>query len=208
MTAETINGNRIEAKPMNSPYILILYYSRFGHVEKLAEQLRLGVESEAMEARLRTVPTINRHGKSSSVADSYDGPLHCKESDLNECSGLLVGSPTRFGNMAAELKYFFDSTADVWLSGGLIGKPAGVFTSSSSFHGGQESTLLSMMIPLLHHGMILCGVPYSETALNKTKHGGTPYGSSHVESDELSPEERQICRTQGRTIARLTKKLM
>jgi len=193
---------------MNHPYILILYYSRFGHVEKLAEQLRLGVESEAIEARLRTVPVINKHGESIAESGYSDGPVHCKESDLIGCSGLLVGSPTRFGNMSAELKYFFDSTANIWLSGSLIGKPAGVFTSSSSFHGGQESTLLSMMIPLLHHGMILCGIPYSESALNKTKRGGTPYGSSHIESEELSPEERKICRTQGKIIARLTKKLM
>jgi len=193
---------------MNHPYILILYYSRFGHVEKLAEQLRLGVESEAIEARLRTVPMINKHGESIAESGYSDGPVHCKESDLIGCSGLLIGSPTRFGNMAAELKLFLDSTANIWLSGSLIGKPAGVFTASSSFHGGQESTLLSMMVPLLHHGMIITGVPYSEAALNKTKRGGTPYGSSHIESDELSPEERQICRTQGKNIARLTKKLL
>ena len=136
------------------------------------------------------------------------GDIYCSEEDLAKCSGLLLGSPTRFGNIAAPLKYFIDNTGSLWLSGALTNKPAGVFTSSSSLHGGQESTLLSMMIPLLHHGMLITGVPYSEAALSSTSSGGTPYGASHVENESLSNEEIQISRTHGSHLAALAQKLI
>ena len=159
---------------MSQPYILVLYYSRNGHVKKLAEQIAQGVEAGGMEARLRTVPAVSTvcEATESDIPDS--GDIYCSEEDLANCSGLLMGSPTRFGNMAAPLKYFLDGTAGLWMNGNLIDKPAGVFTSTSSMHGGQESTLLSMMIPLLHQGMLIGGIPYSEPSLHSTTSGGTP----------------------------------
>lgn len=195
-------------KQITSPYILVLYYSRNGHVKMLAEQLALGVESAGIEARLRTVPAISAVCEASESDIPETGDIYCSQDDLASCSGLLLGSPTRFGNVAAPLKYFIDSTGSLWLSGALTNKPAGVFTSSSSLHGGQESTLLSMMLPLLHHGMLISGVPYSEPALSQTKSGGTPYGASHIESDCLSPEEIQIARSQGAQVASLAQKLL
>lgn len=191
----------------DNPYILVLYYSRHGHVKMLAEQIALGVESAGLEARLRTVPAISTVCEATEDDIPVNGDIYCTEDDLTNCSGLLIGSPTRFGNMAAPLKYFIDGTASLWLSGALVDKPAGAFTSSSSLHGGQESTLLSMMLPLLHQGMLITGVPYSEKALTVTTTGGTPYGSSHVEADALSTEEVQICRSQGTRLAILAKKL-
>ena len=191
----------------DNPYILVLYYSRHGHVKMLAEQIALGIESAGLEARLRTVPAISAVCEATEDDIPVNGDIYCTEDDLTNCSGLLIGSPTRFGNMAAPLKYFIDGTASLWLSGALVDKPAGVFTSSSSLHGGQESTLLSMMLPLLHQGMLITGVPYSEKALTVTTTGGTPYGSSHVEADALSTEEVQICRSQGTRLAILAKKL-
>ena len=188
-------------------YILVLYYSRHGHVKLLADQIALGIESAGLEARLRTVPAISAVCEATDAEIPDKGDIYCSAEDLAQCSGLLMGSPTRFGNMAAPLKYFIDGTANLWLSGQLIDKPAGVFTSSSSLHGGQESTLLSMMLPLLHQGMVIAGVPYSETALTSTHSGGTPYGSSHVENNCLSSEEIQICRSHGRRIAMLASKL-
>lgn len=195
--------------PTSNPYILILYYSRNGHVKMLAEQIAQGVEAAGLEGRLRTVPAVSTVCESTAADIPDSGDIYCCESDLAACSGLLLGSPTRFGNMAAPLKYFLDSTANLWLNGSLINKPAGVFTSTSSLHGGQESTLLSMMLPLLHQGMVVAGVPYSEPSLNATQSGGTPYGASHVETDslQLSDEERQICQAQGRRIAELAIKL-
>jgi len=195
--------------PTSNPYILILYYSRNGHVKLLAEQIAQGVEAAGLEGRLRTVPAVSTVCESTAADIPESGDIYCSETDLAECGGLLLGSPTRFGNMAAPLKYFLDSTANLWLNGSLINKPAGVFTSTSSLHGGQESTLLSMMLPLLHQGMIVVGVPYSEAALNGTQSGGTPYGASHVETEsgQLSDEERQICQAQGRRIAELAIKL-
>ena len=175
-----------------TPYILVLYYSRNGHVKMLAEQIANGVEAAGLEARLRTVPGISTVCEATEDEIPESGDIYCSEEDLSNCSGLLMGSPTRFGNIAAPLKYFIDGTAGLWLSGALIDKPAGVFTSSSSLHGGQESTLLSMMIPLLHQGMILAGIPYSEEALSTTSRGGTPYGSSHVESEALSEDEIKV----------------
>jgi len=191
-----------------TPYILVLYYSRNGHVKMLAEQIANGVEAAGLEARLRTVPGISTVCEATEDEIPESGDIYCSEEDLSNCSGLLLGSPTRFGNIAAPLKYFIDGTAGLWLSGALIDKPAGVFTSSSSLHGGQESTLLSMMIPLLHQGMILAGIPYSEAALSSTSRGGTPYGSSHVESEALSEDEIKICRAQGNRLATLASRLL
>ena len=192
---------------INTPYVLVLYYSRHGHVKMLAEQIALGVENAGVEAKLRTVPTVSAVCEAIEDDIPDEGDIYCSEDDLANCAGLLIGSPTRFGNMAAPLKYFIDGTSGLWLSGALINKPAGAFTSTSSLHGGQESTLLSMILPLLHHGMVIAGVPYSEPSLSKTKSGGTPYGASHVEAYALSGTEIQIARAQGHRIATLAKKL-
>jgi len=185
----------------------VLYYSRNGHVKKLAEEIAQGVESAGMEARLRTVPAVSAVCEAIEEDIPDSGDLYCSEDDLTHCSGLLIGSPTRFGNMAAPLKYFIDGSAGLWANGSLINKPAGVFTSTSSLHGGQESTLLSMMIPLLHHGMLITGIPYSEPSLHSTTRGGTPYGASHVENDTLSSDEIALCRAQGKRVAQLAAKL-
>ncbi|MDA9095152.1 NAD(P)H:quinone oxidoreductase [Porticoccaceae bacterium] len=193
---------------MSNPYVLVLYYSRHGHVKMLADQIAQGIESAGMEARLRTVPAVSTVCEATAESIPDSGDIYCSEDDLANCSGLLLGSPTRFGNMAAPLKYFLDGTAGLWMNGALINKPAGAFTSTSSLHGGQESTLLTMMVPLLHHGMVFTGVPYSEPALSATTTGGTPYGASHVEADNLSDHEIQICQTQGKRIALLATKLL
>jgi NAD(P)H dehydrogenase (quinone) len=193
---------------MSNPYILVLYYSRNGHVKMLADQLALGIESAGMEARLRTVPAVSTVCEATEESIPASGDIYCSDDDLSNCAGLLLGSPTRFGNMAAPLKYFLDGTAGLWMNGALINKPAGAFTSTSSLHGGQESTLLTMMVPLLHQGMVFAGVPYSEAALSATKSGGTPYGATHIEGDNLSAEEIQICQTQGKRIAVLATKLL
>jgi NAD(P)H dehydrogenase (quinone) len=192
---------------MSSPYILVLYYSRHGHVKMLAEQIALGVESAGLEARLRTVPPVSTVCEATAQDIPTEGDIYCSADDLAQCSGLLLGSPTRFGNMAAPLKYFIDGTAGLWMNGSLVDKPAGVFTSTSSLHGGQESTLLSMMLPLLHQGMVCVGVPYAEPALSNSTTGGTPYGASHVEAQSLSEDEIKICRAQGKRIAQLSTKL-
>ena len=192
---------------MSNPYILVLYYSRHGHVKMLAEQIALGIESAGLEARLRTVPPVSTVCEATAQDIPAEGDIYCSEDDLAQCSGLLLGSPTRFGNMAAPLKYFIDGTAGLWMNGSLVDKPAGVFTSTSSLHGGQESTLLSMMLPLLHQGMVCAGVPYAEPALSNSTTGGTPYGASHVEAQSLSEDEINICRAQGKRIAQLSTKL-
>ena len=186
-----------------APYILVLYYSRNGHVKMLAEQIALGIESTGMEARLRTVPAVSTVCETSESDIPDTGHIYCTDDDLANCSGLLLGSPTRFGNMAAPLKYFIDGTAGLWMNGAMINKPAGVFTSTSSMHGGQESTLLTMMLPLLHQGMVIAGLPYSEPELTSTKTGGTPYGATHVEAENLSVEEVQLSQAQGKRIALL-----
>ena len=191
----------------NDSYVLILYYSRNGHVKMLAEQIAQGVEIAGVEARLRTVPSVSSVCESTKQSIPDSGDIYCTEDDLANCSGLLIGSPTRFGNMAAPLKYFLDGTGSLWASGALIGKPAGAFTSTSSIHGGQESTLLTMMMPLMHHGMLIAGVPYSEAALSSTQKGGTPYGASHVEGDCLTDDEQKICQAQGKRLAELATKL-
>jgi NAD(P)H dehydrogenase (quinone) len=187
-------------------YVLVLYYSRHGATADMAHQVARGVESvPGIEARLRTVPAISAVCEAVEDAVPSTGAPYATEDDLRHCAGLALGSPTRFGNMAAPMKYFLDGTSALWLAGALAGKPAGVFTSTSSPHGGQESTLLSMMLPLLHHGMLLLGLPYSEPALLTTAGGGTPYGPSHlagVDSDRpLLDEERRLCQVLGRRIA-------
>ncbi len=167
--------------PTESPYVLVLYYSHGGSTRNLARVIARGVEQvTGIEARLRTVPKVSTTIEATEPSIPDSGDMYCSADDLKHCAGLALGSPTRFGNMAAPIKYFLDGTASEWVSGDLIGKPAGVFTSTSSMHGGQESTLLSMMTPLLHHGMLITGVPYSENALHTTRSGGTPYGPSHV----------------------------
>lgn len=196
---------------MTEPYVLVLYYSRHGATAAMAQQIARGVETIAgMTARVRTVAPVStaHEGHSDAIPDS--GPLYCEHDDLRQCAGLVLGSPTRFGNMAAPLKYFLDTTASIWASGELAGKPAAVFTSTSSMHGGQEATLISMMLPLLHHGMLLAGLPYSEPQLHTTRSGGTPYGASHVDHPARSPlseDEAQLCRALGKRVALFSAKL-
>ena len=189
-----------------SAAVLVLYYSRFGATAEMARHVARGVgEVDAAQARIRTVPAVS--AETEALADDIpaEGPPYATIDDLRECDALVLGSPTRFGNMAAALKYFLDSTGGLWLSGALAGKPAGVFTSTASLHGGQEATLLSMMLPLLHHGMFLIGLPYTEPQLFATATGGTPYGPSHVagaDSDRaVSDDEHALCRALGRRVA-------
>ena len=194
------------------PECLVLYYSRHGNVAEMANLIARGISSvNGCSARVRTVPPVSTNPEDTADPIPESGPPYVNKDDLIECDGLALGSPARFGNMAAPLKYFLDSTADLWVSGTLIGKPAVVFTSSGSLHGGQESTLLSMMIPLLHHGMIIAGLPYSESALNSTRSGGTPYGASHVCGPDhdlpISDEEKTLCTALGKRLASITLKL-
>ncbi len=197
-----------------TPYILVLYYSRTGATEKMARLIGRGIEQvgSGIEARLRTVPPVSTVCETSAPSIPDNGALYCTEDDLRHCSGLIMGSPTRFGNMAAPLKYFIDGTGALWLSGALINKPAAVFTSTASMHGGQESTLLSMMNPLLHHGMLMCGLPYSEPQLMSTQSGGTPYGASHLAGKsgdrKLDEQESELCIALGRRVATLALKLL
>lgn len=194
---------------MNStPYILVLYYSRHGATEKMAQLIARGIEkSLQMEARLRTVPAVSSNTQASEPEVPTNGAIYCTEDDLRNCSGLILGSPTRFGNMAGPLKVFIDTTGALWASGSLIDKPFGVFTSTSSMHGGQESTLLSMALPMIHHGMVYVGIPYSEAALNSTSSGGTPYGASHVagsnNANSITKEEEIICLALGERVSRI-----
>lgn len=193
---------------MNTDYILVLYYSRNGGTAAMAEQIARGIEATGMEARLRTVPPISTTCEATEPSIPAQGAQYCSVEDLQHCAGLALGSPTRFGNMAAPLKYFIDQTSDLWLNGSLIDKPAGVFTSTASLHGGQESTLLTMMIPLLHHGMVIVGLPYGEADLSTTKSGGTPYGPSHLGSEQggdLQDEESRLCQALGSRLAKIAK---
>ncbi|MFL0809983.1 MAG: NAD(P)H:quinone oxidoreductase [Agarilytica sp.] len=196
---------------MSAPYVLVLYYSTHGATRNLAKIIARGVEQvTGIETRLRTVPKVSTSTEATEPAIPEDGDLYCSIDDLKQCAGLVLGSPTRFGNMSAALKYFIDGTVAEWLSGELEGKPAGVFTSTGSMHGGQETTLLSMMLPLLHHGMLIAGIPYSETALHKTRTGGTPYGPSHVAFDgdtELSDDEHALALSFGKRMGELAIKL-
>ena len=192
--------------------ILVLYYSRHGNVASMADHVGRGIESvKGIRARIRTVPPVSTLCEASEDSIPEDGPPYVQKEDLAQCAGLALGSPTRFGNMAAPLKYFLDSTNDAWLSGTLIGKPAAVFTSTASLHGGQESTLLSMMLPLLHHGMMILGIPYSEPELITTTTGGTPYGASHTAGQddalELSEDEKRLCFALGKRLADVAKTL-
>jgi NAD(P)H dehydrogenase (quinone) len=186
--------------------ILVLYYSRFGNVAAMARQVAHGIELvPGARARIRTVPPVSDGLDRPAAPIPASGPPYATHADLRECAGLALGSPTRFGNMAAPLKYFLDGTGDLWASGALVGKPAAVFTSTASLHGGQESTLLSMMLPLLHHGMLILGLPYSEPDLAATTAGGTPYGPSHLAGPNgdlpLTEQERRLCIAMGKRLA-------
>jgi NAD(P)H dehydrogenase (quinone) len=194
------------------PDILVLYYSRHGNVANMARHLARGVEGvPGMQARVRTVPEVST--VSEAIADSIpaEGPPFATVQDLEECAGVALGSPTRFGNMAAPLKYFLDGTSSQWLNGALIDKPAAVFTSTSSIHGGQETTLLSMMLPLLHHGMVLVGIPYREPELLRTAAGGTPYGASHLSGADskrpMDENESRLCLVLGKRLAETAARL-
>ena len=193
-------------------YILVLYCSRNGATEKMAQLIGRGVEeTTGIEARIRTVPAVSPNTEATEPLVPESGAIYCTEDDLRNCAGLALGSPTRFGNMASALKHFIDSTGSIWASGALIDKPVGTFTSTASLHGGQEITLLTMAIPMLHHGMIYCGIPYSEPALNATLTGGTPYGASHVAGSEsknvISSHESELCHALGKRLAKISAKL-
>ncbi len=192
--------------------LLILYFSRHGATASMAKQLARGVEQvDGVSARVRSIAPVSAEHESVSPAVPDTGAPFATVDDLQDCIGLAMGSPTRFGNMAASLKYFIDSTSPLWLSGALVNKPATVFTSTSSMHGGQESTCISMMLPLLHHGMTIVGLPYTETRLMQTTTGGTPYGSSHFagpnNDNPLSEDEKTLCQAQGKRIATIAKAL-
>ncbi|MCG9026489.1 NAD(P)H:quinone oxidoreductase [Laribacter hongkongensis] len=192
--------------------ILVLFYSRHGATRDLARLIARGVESvDGCHARLRTVPAVSTVCEATAPGVPDSGAPYVELQDLRDCHGLAVGSPTRFGNMASAMKYFWDGTSPEWLAGSLAGKPACVFTSTGSLHGGQESTLLSMMLPLLHHGVLLMGLPYTEPALSATRSGGTPYGVSHWAGNDgrqaISDEEKQLAIAQGRRLARLARQL-
>jgi NAD(P)H dehydrogenase (quinone) len=194
------------------PEILVLYYSRGGSVAKLARHIARGIgEVEGMVARLRTVPPVAATTQVATPPVPDDGAPYVQASDLVECTGLVLGSPTRFGNMAAPLKHFIDNLGAEWASGTLVGKPAAAFTSTATMHGGQESTLLSMMLPLLHHGCVIVGIPYTEPALSTTRGGGTPYGASHVsgmqDDPQPSDDEALLARVLGRRVAQIAAKL-
>ncbi len=185
--------------------ILVLYYSQGGSTAEMARTIAHGVEEiDGVQARLRTVPPISTVCDATQPVVPESGAPYALHSDLDECAGLILGSPTHFGNMAAALKHFIDGSGNLWMSGALINKPAAVFTSTASIHGGQESTLLSMLLPLLHHGMLLMGLPYSEASLHKTTTGGTPYGASRLNSDNKAPldeDEKNLCLALGRRVA-------
>ncbi|MFP7723509.1 NAD(P)H:quinone oxidoreductase [Lysobacter sp. A3-1-A15] len=192
--------------------VLVLYYSRGGSVARLARQVARGVgEVSGATARLRSVPPVAAVTQSAAPPVPEDGAPYVEPRDLDECAGLLLGSPTRFGNMAAPLKHWLDGLGAQWASGTLVGKPAGVFTSTASQHGGQEATLLGMHVPLLHHGCVIVGIPYTEAALHRTRGGGTPYGASHVAGAEDDPQptddEAELARALGRRVARLAMQL-
>jgi len=194
------------------PSILVLYYSRYGSVKQMAQYIARGIESvPGMEAKIRTVPPVSPTTEATDPPIPDSGAPYATLADLKECAGLALGSPTRFGNMAAPMKYFLDQASSLWLSGSLVNKPAVVFSSTSTMHGGQESTLLSMMLPLFHLGFILLGLPYTEPDLNTTQSGGTPYGASHVAGtsgkNPITEEEQRLCIALGKRLAELTLKL-
>ncbi len=192
--------------------ILILYYSRNGHTLAMAREIGRGVEQvKGMEAMLRTVPRVSATNEKISSSIPSDGAPYVDKNQLSACAGLIYGSPTHFGNMSADMKFFWDQTTSEWLGNALAGKPGGVFTSTGSLHGGQETTLLSMMLPLLHHGMLITGIPYSEPKLSSTQSGGTPYGPSHVAGSDgklsLTNDERTLCQAFGKRVAQIARTL-
>lgn len=190
--------------------VLVLYYSQGGSTAEMARTIARGIEEvDGMQARLRTVPAVSSVCEASAPLVPESGAPYAELQDLQECSGLILGSPTHFGNMAASLKHFIDGTGSLWMSGAMIDKPAAVFTSTASMHGGQESTLLSMLLPLMHHGMVVMGLPYSEAALHKTITGGTPYGASRLNSGNapLDDDEKALCLALGRRVAQAALKL-
>jgi NAD(P)H dehydrogenase (quinone) len=192
--------------------ILVLYYSRYGHVAQMAQKIARGIEEiPHCQAKLRTVPPVSPVCEMTAPSIPDSGAPYVSLTDLETCAGLALGSPTRFGNMAAPLKYFLDQSSQLWLTGALVGKPAIVFTSSSSLHGGQETTLLSMMLPLFHHGMLILGLPYTQTELLTTTTGGTPYGATHVagidNQNQLSEDEKKSCLAMGKRLAQTAYKL-
>ena len=198
---------------MADPYVLVLFYSRHGATARLADEVCAGVDSvSGIHARLRTVPPVSAICEATAPEVPDTGPPYCEEDDLRDCAGLVIGSPTRFGNMAAPLKYFIDGTSGLWMSGALVDRPAAAFTSTASLHGGQEATLLSMMLPLLHHGMVFCGLPYGEPGLTTTVAGGTPYGASHWSGQQgnRAPDasELGLARALGRRLGRLSLALL
>lgn len=192
--------------------ILVIYYSRFGATAKMADLIARGIEEvSTAQARVRTVPPVSAVSEATAPAIPASGPPYAQLEDLEQCDGLIIGSPTRFGNMAAPLRYFLDGTSPLWLTGALAGKPAAVFTSTGTLHGGQESTLLTMMLPLLHHGMLLTGLPYTEQTLHTTTSGGSPYGATHwagpSNDQPISDDERTLCLALGRRVATLARQL-
>jgi NAD(P)H dehydrogenase (quinone) len=202
----------LKAKALPMPEILVLYYSRGGSVARLARQVARGVEEvPGMAARVRTVPPVSPITEHAAPPEPEEGAPYVQRRDLDECTGLLLGSPTRFGNMAAPLKHFIDGLGAEWASGTLVGKPAGVFTSTATQHGGQEATLLSMHVPLLHHGCLIVGIPYTEPLLSTTRGGGTPYGASHVAGGDNDPQpsddEAALARALGRRVADVARRL-
>ncbi|RMG33702.1 MAG: NAD(P)H:quinone oxidoreductase [Gammaproteobacteria bacterium] len=192
-------------------YILVLYYSRYGNTAEMARLIARGAEAGGMEARLRTVPPVSANHEATAPPVPDEGAPYVTEDDVRDCAGLALGSPTRFGNMAAPMKYFIDGTSGLWMAGALAGKPGAVFTSTGSLHGGQETTLISMMLPLLHHGMLLVGLPYAEPDLMTTREGGTPYGPSHLAGPDsdfpLSESEARLCKALGRRLAEIATRL-
>lgn len=194
-------------------YILVLYYSRYGSVKQMAQHVARGAESiGGMEARIRTVPPVSPTSEATQPNIPDEGAPYATLDDLKNCAGLALGSPTRYGNMAAPLKYFLDTTSSLWLSGKLVNKPAAVFSSTSSLHGGQETTLISMMLPLIHLGFILLGIPYTEADLNSTLSGGTPYGATHFTGPDgkrpITDEEKRLCFAMGKRLADIALKII
>ena len=193
--------------------ILVLYYSQGGAVRDMAQLIARGIESVSdAKARIRTVPKVSSNCEATEQDIPTTGAPYVELKDLEECIGVALGSPTRFGNMAAPMKYFLDGTAGLWLKGALIGKPAAVFTSTGSLHGGNETTLITMMLPLMHHGMVIVGLPYSEPALSSTQSGGTPYGASHIggaaDDKPITEDEKKLCIALGKRLAETAIKLM
>ena len=193
-------------------YVLVLYYSKYGSTKEMAHLIANGIESAGMAVKIRTVPNLSTVVREAEASIPEQGDIYCTLDDLQHCAGLALGSPTRFGNMASEMKYFWDQTTSLWLNGALHNKPACVFTSSGSMHGGQESTLLTMLPPLFHHGMMIMGLTNAHPALSNTKSGGTPYGATHVSGPRhdqgLSQDEKALCEEQGKRLGAVVKKLI